>query len=198
MSKPELPGFGAGCPSPFRMPFYHTRFYWQEALQGLFDRLLRPAWPSAADEMRFFGLAFARVRAVSDDPFAIIASAIIVFVNLYAPGWIHGGRCPWFWHNVLLWLYISASHLQAMTALFAQFRSAAVIPAFPVGQEIRASGCQITLKAGIILAANRRAQNRVCLTSRNVILLQQPIAHHTACCPVPDRRASRCRLANTP
>ena len=86
MSRPEQPGWRWG-PFTFRMPFYHTKFHWQEAVQGFFvaaatGLALVPIMTGA------FGLSFEEAIAVSMIHSLLIGSALIFFGEPYAPGWI--------------------------------------------------------------------------------------------------------------
>ena len=83
---PELPGWRWG-PFTFRVPFYHTRLCWSEFLQGLFvsaatGLALIPVMTA------FFGLSFEEAVALSMIHASLIASAVIVFGEPYAGGWI--------------------------------------------------------------------------------------------------------------
>lgn len=73
MSQPEQPGWRWG-PFTFRLPFYHTTFYWQEALQGLF---IAAATGLALVPLMttFFGLSFEEAVAVSLVHSILIGSA---------------------------------------------------------------------------------------------------------------------------
>ena len=71
----------------FRVPFYHTRLCWSEFLQGLFvsaatGLALIPVMTA------FFGLSFEEAVALSMIHASLIASAVIVFGEPYAGGWI--------------------------------------------------------------------------------------------------------------
>ena len=178
MSKPELPGWRWG-PFTFRMPFYHTRFYWQEALQGLFvaaatGLALVPLM------MEFFGLGFEEAVAVSMIHSAIIASAIIVFGEPYAPGWITPAL-PLVLAYVLGGYDDPASRWQAMTALSLNFAALLFILGISGLGKKFVLWLPDTLKAGIILGAAIAALKRVFVDDAERFLLQQPIAITLAC-----------------
>lgn len=178
MSKPELPGWRWG-PFTFRMPFYHTRFYWQEGLQGLFvaaatSLALVPLM------MQFFGLGFEEAVAVSMLHSMIIASAIIIFGEPYAPGWITPAL-PLVLAYVLGGYDEPASRWQAMTALSLNFAALLFILGFSGLGKKFIFWLPDTLKAGIILGAAIAALKRVFIDDAERFLLQQPIAITLAC-----------------
>jgi len=98
-------------------------------------------------------------------------------VEPYARGVDYAGVALGAWHMCLVvWTKSGLTAGQAMTALSAQFRSAAVSSwAFPVGKKIRALAARHAFKAGIILGAAivPRAQNACLLTDAERFLLQQ-------------------------
>ncbi|WVM88767.1 hypothetical protein UMZ34_22760 [Halopseudomonas pachastrellae] len=83
MSQPEQPGWRWG-PFTFRLPFYHSKLCWPELVQGL---LIAAATGLSLVPLMtsFFGLSFEEAVAVSMIHSALIASAIIVFGEPYAP-----------------------------------------------------------------------------------------------------------------
>lgn len=86
MSQPELPGWRWG-PFTFRLPFYHTRLYWPELFQGIF--IAAATGLSLIPLMTmFFGLTFEEAVAASMIHSILISSALIVFGEPYAPGWL--------------------------------------------------------------------------------------------------------------
>ena len=178
MSKPELPGWRWG-PFTFRLPFYHTRFYWQEALQGLFvaaatGLALIPLM------MEFFGLSFEEAVAVSMIHSILLGSAIIVFGEPYAPGWITPAL-PLVLAYVLGGYDDPASRFQAMTALSLNFAILLVfLGVSGLGKKF-VLWLPDTLKAGIILGAAIAALKRVFIDDAERFLFQQPIAITLAC-----------------
>jgi len=178
MTKPELPGWRWG-PFTFRLPFYHTRFYWQEACQGLFvaaatSLALVPLM------MEFFGLSFEVAIAVSMIHSILLDSAIIVFGEPYAPGWVTPAL-PLVLAYVLGGYEDPAARFQAMTALSLNF---AVLLVFlgvtGLGKKF-VFWLPDTLKAGIILGAAIAALKRVFIDDAERFLFQQPIAITLAC-----------------
>ncbi|MCL5041038.1 MAG: hypothetical protein M1440_00945 [Gammaproteobacteria bacterium] len=178
MSKPELPGWRWG-PFTFRLPFYHTRFYWQEALQGLFvaaatGLALIPLM------MEFFGLSFEEAVAVSMIHSILLGSAIIIFGEPYAPGWITPAL-PLVLAYVLGGYDDPASRFQAMTALSLNFAILLVfLGVSGLGKKF-VLWLPDTLKAGIILGAAIAALKRVFIDDAERFLFQQPIAITLAC-----------------
>lgn len=178
MSKPELPGWRWG-PFTFRLPFYHTRFYWQEALQGLFvaaatGLALIPLM------MEFFGLSFEEAVAVSMIHSILLGSAIIVFGEPYAPGWITPAL-PLVLAYVLGGYDDPASRFQAMTALSLNFAILLVLLGVSGLGKKFVLWLPDTLKAGIILGAAIAALKRVFIDDAERFLFQQPIAITLAC-----------------
>ncbi len=178
MSQPEQPGWRWG-PFTFRLPFYHTTFYWQEALQGLF---IAAATGLALVPLMttFFGLTFEEAVAVSMIHSILIGSALIFFGEPYAPGWITPAL-PFVLAFVLGGYEEPAMRFQAMTAVSLNF----ALLLFVLG--ITGLGKKFvfwlpdTLKAGIILGAAIAALKRVFIDDAERFLLQQPIATTIAC-----------------
>ena len=178
MSRPELPGWHWG-PFTFRLPFYHTRLYWPELIQGIF--IAAATGLSLIPLMTmFFGLTFEEAVAASMIHSILISSAIIVFGEPYAPGWLTPAL------PLVLAFAIGAGddptlRLQAMTALSLDF----ALVLFVLG--ITGLGKKFviwlpdTLKAGIILGAALAALKRVFIDDAERFLLQQPIATTLAC-----------------
>lgn len=174
----ELPGWRWG-PFTFRLPFYHTRLYWPEFLQGLFvaaatGLALVPVMTA------FFGLSFEEAVAISLVHSALITSAIIVFGEPYAPGWITPAL-PLVLGFVMGGWEAPAERFQVMTALTLNF----AVLVFLLG--ITGLGKKMiiwlpdTLKAGIILGAAIAALKRVFIDDAERFLLQQPVATTVAC-----------------
>lgn len=178
MSKSELPGWRWG-PFTFRLPFYHTKLYWQEAFQGLFvaaatGLALVPLM------MEFFGLSFAEAIAVSMIHSTLIASAVIVFGEPYAPGWVTPAL-PLVLAYVLGGYDEPVLRWQAMTALSLNFAVLLIVLGVSgLGRKF-VIWLPDTLKAGIILGAAIAALKRVFIDDAERFLLQQPIAITLAC-----------------
>jgi hypothetical protein len=178
MSQPELPGWRWG-PFTFRLPFYHTRFYWQEFLQGLF---IAAATSLALVPLMtmFFGLTFEEAVALSMIHSVLIASALIVFGEPYAPGWVTPAL-PLVLAFVLGNYEDPTARFQAMTAVSLNF----ALLLFLLG--ITGLGKKFvfwlpdTLKAGIILGAAIAALKRVFIDDAERFLLQQPVSTVLAC-----------------
>lgn len=178
MTKPELPGWRWG-PFTFRLLFYHTRFYWQEAFQGLFvaaatSLALVPLM------MEFFGLSFEVAIAVSMIHSILLGSAIIVFGEPYAPGWVTPAL-PLVLAYVLGGYEDPASRFQAMTALSLNFAVLLVLLGVTGLGKKFVFWLPDTLKAGIILGAAIAALKRVFIDDAERFLFQQPIAITLAC-----------------
>jgi len=178
MKHQELPGWRWG-PFTFRLPFYHTRLYWPEFLQGLFvaaatGLALVPVMTA------YFGLSFEQAVALSLVHSALIASAIIVFGEPYAPGWITPAL-PLVLGFVLSGWTEPSERFQVMTALTLNF----ALLVFILG--VTGLGRRLilwlpdTLKAGIILGAAIAALKRVFVDDAERFLLQQPVATAVAC-----------------
>ncbi len=178
MSKPEQPGWHWG-PFTFRLPFYHTRLYAPELLQGIFiaaatGLALVPLMVGA------FGLTFEEAIAASMIHSILISSALICFGEPYAPGWITPAL-PLVLAFVLGISDDPTVRFQAMTALSLDF----ALLMFVLG--ISGLGKKFviwlpdTLKAGIILGAAIAALKRVFVDDAERFLFQQPIATALAC-----------------
>lgn len=178
MSQPELPGWRWG-PFTFRLPFYHTRLYWPELFQGIF--IAAATGLSLIPLMTmFFGLTFEEAVAASMIHSILISSAMIVFGEPYAPGWLTPAL------PLVLAFAIGVGddptlRLQAMTALSLDF----ALLLFVLGLTGLGKKFVIwlpdTLKAGIILGAALAALKRVFIDDAERFLLQQPIATTLAC-----------------
>lgn len=178
MSRPELPGWRWG-PFTFRMPFYHTRLYWPELLQGIF--IAAATGLSLIPIMTmFFGLTFEEAVAATMIHSILISSALIVFGEPYAPGWLTPAL------PLVLAFAIGIGddptlRLQAMAALSLDF----ALLLFVLG--VTGLGRRFivwlpdTLKAGIILGAALAALKRVFIDDAERFLLQQPVATALAC-----------------
>lgn len=178
MSRPELPGWRWG-PFTFRLPFYHTRFYWPEALQGLF---IAAATGLAIVPLMtaFFGLSFEEAVAVSMIHSILIGSALIFFGEPYAPGWITPAL-PLVLAFVLGGSEDPTVRFQAMTAVSLNFAALLFILGVTGLGKRFVFWLPDTLKAGIILGAAIAALKRVFIDDAERFLLQQPIATALAC-----------------
>ena len=179
MSEPrELAGWKWG-PFTFRLPFYHTRLHWPEFLQGIFiaaatGLALVPIMTGA------FDMTFEEAVALSFIHSTLIASAVIVFGEPYAAGWITP-VLPLVLFFVIGTYDEPSARFQAMTALSITF----ALLVFILG--ITGLGRKFvvwlpnTLKAGIILGAALAALNRVFVQDAEERLHQQPISITLAC-----------------
>ncbi|MFL1464980.1 hypothetical protein [Marinobacter sp. HN1S83] len=178
MTQPEKPGWRWGI-FTFRLPFLHTRFYWPEAFQGLFvaaatGMALVPLMTA------FFGLSFEEAIAISMIHMMLLTSALIVFGEPYAPGWITPAL-PLVLAFVLDSYDEPSQRWQAMTAISLNF----ALLLFALG--ISGLGKRFvlwlpdTLKAGIVLGAAIAALKRVFIDDADRFLLQQPVATTLAC-----------------
>lgn len=180
MSQPELPGWRWG-PFTFRLPFYHTKFYWQEALQGFFvaaatGLALIPVMT------QHFGLSFEEAVAVCMIHSLLIGSALIFFGEPYAPGWITPAL-PLVLTFVLTGYEDPVSRFQSMTALSLNF--AALMMFFGItglGKRL-VFWLPDTLKAGLILGAAIAAVQRVLVVEgpTEEMLWGMPISIILAC-----------------
>jgi len=180
MSRPEQPGWRWG-PFTFRMPFYHTKFQWQEAVQGFFvaaatGLALVPIMTGA------FGLSFEEAIAVSMIHSLLIGSALIFFGEPYAPGWITPAL-PLVLTFVLTGYEDPVSRFQAMTALSLNFAVLLILLGITGLGKKFVIWLPDTLKAGIILGAAIAAVYRVFVgdESSPSILSQQPVSIILAC-----------------
>lgn len=174
----EQPGWNWG-PFTARVPFYHTRLYWPEFLQGLFvaaatGLALVPVLTG------LFGLTFEEAIAASLIHSVLITSATFMFGEPYAPGWITPAL-PLALTFVIGGFAEPDARFQAMTALSLDF----ALICFVLG--ITGIGKRFMiwlpdpLKAGIILGAAIAAFKRVFVDDAERFLLQQPIATTVAC-----------------
>lgn len=172
------PGWRWG-PFTFRVPFLHTRLLWPEFLQGFFvaaatGLALVPIMTG------FFGLSFEEAVTCSFIHSFLITSAVIVFGEPYAPGWITPAL-PLVLAFVLSGAEEPAARFQAMTALTLDF----ALLVFVLG--ITGTGSRLVrwlppaLKAGIILGAGIAALKRVFIDDAERFLLVTPISIAVAC-----------------
>lgn len=174
----EQPGWKWG-PFTFRLPFYHSRLLWPEFIQGMLvaaatGLALVPIMTSA------FGLSFEEAVALSFIHSALIASAVIVFGEPYAPGWITP-VLPLVLFFVIGNYEDPQMRFQAMTALSLTFALLVLLLGITgLGRKF-VIWLPETLKAGIILGAAIAALHRVFVKDAEERLLQQPIAITLAC-----------------
>ncbi len=174
----ELAGWKWG-PFTFRLPFYHTKLHWPEFLQGIFiaaatGLALVPIMTGA------FGMSFEEAVALSFIHTTLIASAVIVFGEPYAAGWITPVL------PLVLFVVIGnydepSARFQAMTALSITFALLVfILGVTGLGKKF-VVWLPNTLKAGIILGAALAALNRVFVEDAEERLHQQPISITLAC-----------------
>ncbi len=174
----ELAGWHWG-PFTFRLPFYHTRLCWPEFLQGLFvsaatGLALIPVMTA------YFGFSFEEAVALSLIHAFLIASAVIVFGEPYAGGWITPAL-PLILAFVIGGYEDPSSRFQAMTALTLVFASLVFLLGITGLGRRFVIWLPDTLKAGIILGASIAALKRVFIDDADRFLLEQPIATTLAC-----------------
>lgn len=172
------PGWRWG-PFTFRLPFLHTRLLWPEFLQGL---LVSAATGLALVPVmtHFFGFTFEQALTCAIIHNILITSAVIVFGEPYAPGWVTPAL-PLVLAFIATGFETPAERVQAMTALSINF----ALLVFVLG--VTGLGSRLlrwipqTLKAGIILGAALAAFKRVLIDDADRFLLTQPIATTVAC-----------------
>ncbi len=176
---PEKPGWKWG-PFTFRLPFYHTRLYLPEFLQGV---LISSATGLALVPIMtgYFGLSFEQAIALSLMHSILITSAVIVFGEPYAPGWVTAAL-PLVLGFVVFGEYGDpTARFQAMTALSLNFAALVfLLGVTGLGRKLIVWLPQ-TLKAGIILGAAIAAFMRVLLDDADGLLLEQPVAITVGC-----------------
>lgn len=166
-------------PFTFRLPFYHTRLYWPEFLQGL---LVSAATGLALVPVMtlYFGLSFEQALTCAIIHNVLIVSALVIFGEPYAPGWVTPAL-------PLVLAFVMGSYadptqrLQAMAALSLNFGVLVMILGITgLGRRLL-DWIPATLKAGIILGAALAAFKRVLIDDAERFLLQQPIVTVLAC-----------------
>ena len=175
----ELPGWKWG-PFTFRLPFYHTRLYLPEFLQGI---LITSATGLALVPLMtgYFGLTFEQAIALSLMHSILITSAVIVFGEPYGPGWITAALPLALGFVVFGEFDDPVSRFQAMTALSLNFAALVfVLGITGLGRKLMVWLPQ-TLKAGIILGAALAAFMRVLLDDADGLLMEQPVAITVGC-----------------
>lgn len=178
MAQPEKPGWRWGI-FTFRLPFFHTKFCWPEAFQGLF---VAAATGMALVPLMitFFGLTFEEAIAISMIHMMLLTSALIVFGEPYAPGWITPAL-PLVLAFVVDNYDDASQRWQAMTAVSLDFALLLFILGISGLGKRFVLWLPDTLKAGIVLGAAIAALKRVFIDDADRFLLQQPIATTLAC-----------------
>jgi hypothetical protein len=174
----ELPGWRWG-PFTFRLPFYHSKLCWSEFLQGL---MVSAATGLALVPVMiaYFGFSFEEAVALSMIHAFLIASAVIVFGEPYAGGWITPAL-PLILAFVIGGYEDPSSRFQAMTALTLVFTTLVFLLGITGLGRRFVIWLPETLKAGIILGAAIAALKRVFIDDADKFLLEQPIATTLAC-----------------
>lgn len=174
----ELPGWRWG-PFTFRVPFYHSKLCWSEFLQGL---MVSAATGLALVPVMiaYFGLSFDEAIALSMIHAFLIASAVIIFGEPYAGGWITPAL-PLILAFVIGGYEDPSSRFQAMTALTLVFTGLVFFLGITGLGRRFVIWLPDTLKAGIILGAAIAALKRVFIDDADKFLLEQPIATTLAC-----------------
>jgi len=178
MSAMQRRGWDWG-PFTFRLPFYHTRLLWPEFLQGL---LVATATGLALVPILvgYFGLTFEQAVTCTMLHAILLVSALYVFGDPYAPGWITPAL-PLVLAFVLSNYADPVERFQAMTAMSIAF--AALV--FVLG--VSGLGLRLmrwipaTLKAAIILGAGIAAFKQVFFDDAAKFLHAQPISTIVAC-----------------
>lgn len=163
----------------FRLPFYHTRLYWPEFLQGI---ALASATGLALVPLMManFGLTFEQAIAVSFVHGLLIGIAPIVFGEPYAPGWVTPAL-PLVLTFVLTGFDTPTERFQAMTALTLVLTGMVMVLGITgLGRKFML-WLPSALKAGIILGAAVASFKRVFVDDAQDYLLVQPITTIVAC-----------------
>lgn len=174
----EQPGWDWG-PFTFRLPFYHTRLYWPEFLQGI---ALSSATGLALVPMMttHFGLSFEQAIAMSFVHGFLISIAPIVFGEPYAPGWVTPAL-PLVLTFVLTGYDTPPERFQAMTALTLDLAAMlAVLGLTGLGRRFM-EWLPAALKASLVLGAAIASFKRVFVDDAPDYLFAQPITTVTAC-----------------
>lgn len=174
----EQPGWDWG-PFTFRLPFYHTRLYWPEFLQGV---ALASATGLALVPMMtmHFGLSFEQAVAMSFVSGFLIGLAPIAFGEPYAPGWVTPAL-PLVLTFVLTGYETPPERFQAMTALTLDLTvMLAVLGMTGLGRRFM-EWLPAALKASLVLGAAIASFKRVFVDDAPDYLFAQPITTVTAC-----------------
>ena len=169
----EQPGWRWGL-FTFRLPFYHTRLYWPEFLQGV---ALASATGLALVPIMVasFGLTFEQAVAVAFVQGFLIGIAPIVFGEPYAPGWVTPAL-PLVLTFTLTGYDNPTERFQAMTAMCIMLAAMlAVLGLTGLGRKF-VEWLPGALKAGIILGAAVASFKRIFLDDAPDYLLTQPIS----------------------
>lgn len=172
------PGWRWG-PFTTRVPFLHVQWLWPEALQGV---LVAAATGLALVPvfMGYFGLSFEQAVAASFVHSLLITSAVLIFGEPYAPGWVTPAL-PLVLTFVIGGFAEPAERWQAMTALSLDFAAIVLILGITgLGKRFMV-WIPPALKAGIILGAAIAAFKRVLLDDAEKYLFSQPISTTLAC-----------------
>ena len=166
-------------PFTLRIPFVHARWYWSEGLQGT---MVAAATGLALVPvmMGYFGLTFEQAVAASFIHSILISSAVFVFGEPYAPGWITPAL-PLVLTFVIAGFESPAERFQAMTALSLNFSLIVVILGLTGLGGRFMKWLPPALKGGIILGAAIAALKRVFHDDADKYLLAQPISTTLAC-----------------
>ncbi len=177
-SKTASSGWAWG-PFKLRVPFLHIRWYWAEGLQGI---MVAAATGLALVPvlMGYFGLGFEQAVAASFIHSILITSAVLVFGEPYAPGWITPAL-PLVLTFVIGGFESPHERFQAMTALSLDFALiVTVLGITGLGGRFM-QWLPRALKGGIILGAAIAALKRVFIDDADKYLLAQPISTTLAC-----------------
>jgi hypothetical protein len=166
-------------PFTFRLPFLHTRLLWPEFVQGL---LVSTATGLALAPvlMGYFGLSFEQAVAATLIYGFFLVSAIWIFGDPYAPGWITPAL-PLVLAFVIPAYETPEQRFQAMTALTLDFALLVfVLGITGLGRRLM-QWLPVTLKAGILLGAALSAFHEVFVDEGGKFLKLQPITTTVAC-----------------
>lgn len=174
----EQPGWRWG-PFTFRLPFYHSRLYWPEFLQGV---AVAAATGLALVPLLTtqFGLTFEQAVAMSLMHGVLLCSAPIIFGEPYCPGWITPAL-PLVLTFVLTGYETPTERFQVMTAL--ALTLTAMLATFGlsgIGRRLM-EWLPSALKAAIVLGAAIASFKRVFIDDAERYLLVQPVATVVAC-----------------
>lgn len=166
-------------PFTLRIPFVHARWYWPEGLQGI---LVAAATGLALVPvmMGYFGLSFEQAVAASFVHSLLITSAVIVFGEPYAPGWITPAL-PLVLTFVIGGFETPEARFHAMTALSLDFAAIVMILGLTGMGGRFMHWLPPALKGGIILGAAIAALKRVFFDDVDKYLMAQPISTTLAC-----------------
>lgn len=166
-------------PFTLRIPFVHMRWCWPEGLQGI---LVAAATGLALVPvmMGYFGLSFEQAVAASFIHSMLITSAVIVFGEPYAPGWITPAL-PLVLTFVIGGFDSPEARFQAMSALSIDFAAIVTFLGLTGLGGRFMHWLPPALKGGIILGAAIAAFKRVFFDDIDKYLMAQPISTTLAC-----------------